>query len=177
MAWTHDRMNWDAIGAIGEIIGAAGVIGTLLYLAIQVRASTAATETENRSAIANGYRAILTLNFDSEIAHAFRVGIHDYPNMTFDGRVKFANLCGHEFLLFQTAFAQYEAGQLDTETYESYLSWLASIIVTPGGSNWWEETRPVYLSRMVKVVDRRIADGGLNDIRKMPQFECPDGDI
>ena len=36
-------MNWDAIGAIGEVVGAAGVIASLLYLAIQVRASTRAS--------------------------------------------------------------------------------------------------------------------------------------
>ena len=30
-------MNWDAIGAIGEIIGAIAVVATLFYLAIQVR--------------------------------------------------------------------------------------------------------------------------------------------
>jgi hypothetical protein len=30
-------MNWDAIGAIGEIIGALAVVTTLLYLSVQVR--------------------------------------------------------------------------------------------------------------------------------------------
>ena len=35
-------MNWEAIGAIGEIIGAAGVIITLLYLASQLRQNTRA---------------------------------------------------------------------------------------------------------------------------------------
>jgi len=29
-------MNWDAVGAIGEILGAIGVIATLLYLAKQI---------------------------------------------------------------------------------------------------------------------------------------------
>ena len=29
-------MNWDAIGAIGEIIGAAAVVATLFYLARQI---------------------------------------------------------------------------------------------------------------------------------------------
>ncbi len=33
-------MNWDAIGAVGEIIGAAAVVVTLAYLALQVRPST-----------------------------------------------------------------------------------------------------------------------------------------
>ena len=32
-------MNWEAIGAIGEILGAAGVIATLAYLAVQMRQS------------------------------------------------------------------------------------------------------------------------------------------
>ena len=33
-------MDWDAIGAIGEIVGAAAVIATLIYLATQVRQSS-----------------------------------------------------------------------------------------------------------------------------------------
>ncbi len=30
-------MNWEAIGAIGEMLGAAGVVLTLGYLAFQIR--------------------------------------------------------------------------------------------------------------------------------------------
>ena len=30
-------MNWDAIGAIGEIVGAAAVVATLVYLSRQVQ--------------------------------------------------------------------------------------------------------------------------------------------
>ena len=33
-------MNWEAIGAVGEVAGAAGVIATLGYLALQIRANT-----------------------------------------------------------------------------------------------------------------------------------------
>ena len=33
-------MNWEAVGAIGEIIGAGGVIVTLVYLAYQIRQNT-----------------------------------------------------------------------------------------------------------------------------------------
>jgi hypothetical protein len=32
-------MNWDAIGAISEIVGALSVVITLIYLAVQVRMS------------------------------------------------------------------------------------------------------------------------------------------
>jgi len=30
-------MNWEAIGAIGELTGAAGVILTLVYLSLQIQ--------------------------------------------------------------------------------------------------------------------------------------------
>ncbi len=36
--------NWDAIGAIGEIIGAVAVVATLLYLASQTRHTRTAVE-------------------------------------------------------------------------------------------------------------------------------------
>jgi len=37
-------MNWDAAGAIGEIVGAIAVVATLLYVARQMRDSRAALE-------------------------------------------------------------------------------------------------------------------------------------
>ncbi len=32
-------MNWDAIGAMGDLLGSVAVFATLIYLAIQVRSS------------------------------------------------------------------------------------------------------------------------------------------
>jgi hypothetical protein len=168
-------MNWDAISAVSEIIGAGGVICTLVYLSIQIRSSTAATETENRAAIANGYREMLTLNLDEDLARAFRNGLWDYPDMPFDSRVKFGNLCGCEALLFQGAFAQYESGQLEQETYDGYLTWFAGIVTTTGGANWWAEMgKTAFNPRMVKEVERRIEIGGLYDIRNTHHFGRPD---
>ena len=38
-------MNWDAIGALGEVLGAIAVIATLLYLAVQTKHARVAVET------------------------------------------------------------------------------------------------------------------------------------
>jgi hypothetical protein len=42
-------MNWDAIGAVGEMIGALAVVVTLVYLALQVRASTKESDANHLS--------------------------------------------------------------------------------------------------------------------------------
>ena len=43
-------MNWDAISAVGEILGAAAVVLSLVYLATQIRQGTSATRTATRDA-------------------------------------------------------------------------------------------------------------------------------
>ena len=39
-------MNWEAIGAIGESLGAIGVIATLIYLAVQIRQNSKTIEAQ-----------------------------------------------------------------------------------------------------------------------------------
>jgi len=45
-------MNWEAIGAIGEIVGAMAVVASLVYLATQIRQSTKVARSATRNAIA-----------------------------------------------------------------------------------------------------------------------------
>ena len=44
-------MNWDAVGAISQIVGAALVGITLIYLAVQLRQNTAALKSSTFLAI------------------------------------------------------------------------------------------------------------------------------
>ena len=56
-------MNWEAIGAIGEIVGAAAVVASLVYLGIQTRANA-------RSLKANAIWNAETIFGDLNMAHA-----------------------------------------------------------------------------------------------------------
>jgi hypothetical protein len=48
-------MNWEAIGAIGEIVGAAAVVVTLIYVAAQVRQNTRSMNDGQELALAQAY--------------------------------------------------------------------------------------------------------------------------
>ena len=51
-------MNWEALGAIGEIVGAVAVIATLGYLAVQIRQNTRSVRAATlQSVLARVYRA------------------------------------------------------------------------------------------------------------------------
>jgi hypothetical protein len=57
-------MNWEAIGAVGEILGAIAVIGTLIYLAVQVRHSKKLLERNEKFAASQVYQARVGFRID-----------------------------------------------------------------------------------------------------------------
>jgi len=58
-------MNWEAISAVGEVVGAIAVVVTLIYLAVQVRRGTSATQAASiQAAAATDHEFLLTLGSD-----------------------------------------------------------------------------------------------------------------
>lgn len=51
-------MNWEAISAIGQFIGAIAVIITIIYLAIQMKQNTAAVATSTYESTMTGFNDI-----------------------------------------------------------------------------------------------------------------------
>ena len=52
-------MNWDAVGAVGELVGAVAVVATLVYLARQVQASNRTSAIESRVSNQRSYSDFL----------------------------------------------------------------------------------------------------------------------
>ncbi len=83
-------VNWDAIGAIGEIAGAAGVIVTLLYLSVQLRQSTKTSRiTAIQSSMENSAQFSEILLADDEVARLFWLGLANPEELDDAGKRKF----------------------------------------------------------------------------------------
>ena len=54
-------MNWDAIGAIAELLGAVGVIASLIYLATQIRQNTRSVRGATYQSLVVGQQALASL--------------------------------------------------------------------------------------------------------------------
>jgi hypothetical protein len=51
-------MSWDGIGAVGELVGALGVIVSLVYLAAQIRQNSQVVRTATRQAVSTSQMEI-----------------------------------------------------------------------------------------------------------------------
>ena len=68
-------MNWDAIGAIAELLGAVGVIASLVYLASQIRQNSKLLRSSAASTTTDSVTRISTLMVqDPEVARIFWEG-------------------------------------------------------------------------------------------------------
>ena len=74
-------MNWDALGAIAEIVGALAVVLTLVYLAFQVRYARTATLDQNRLTRSTAIRDIILATANNDDLRASQMknwGLEQY---------------------------------------------------------------------------------------------------
>jgi hypothetical protein len=71
-------MNWEALGALGEIAGAAAVIVTLVYLSVQIRQNTKASRVAAvQAASENSSRFSELIAADPVLGEVFWRGLRD----------------------------------------------------------------------------------------------------
>ena len=150
-------MSIQDLGALGELIAAIATVGTLVYLAIQIRSNTKSMETASRQSVANEFREFN--KFSLEYGRDWITGLKIYPSMDFEPRQHFATMFHDLLLFFQSVQALYESGSLDEATYFGYRNFIATCISTPGGAEFWEEWRSTYTRGMADSLDQRLAEG------------------
>jgi hypothetical protein len=65
-------MNWTALGAIGELVGGVVVVVTLIYLAVQIRQNTRATQAHATGSVASEMeQVLLAIAQNEELSEAF----------------------------------------------------------------------------------------------------------
>ena len=86
-------MNWDAIGAIGEVFGALAVVVSVVYLATQVRKQTEeARLTASRDLASQLGDAIQTITEDDGFAEIWLKGVRDYEALPEKERIRLSFL-------------------------------------------------------------------------------------
>ena len=69
-------MNWEAFGAIGEVVGAAAVVVTLLFLSFQLRQNTRSLDDSRRANISQLYQFRAQMHMDGMLRKAESSGLN-----------------------------------------------------------------------------------------------------
>jgi len=162
-------MNWEAIGAIGEIIGAIAVVASLIYLSVQIRHNSRQVEQQTSALNAESITA-------TEIAHStFRQSIINNPDVASLWRrahESFNELNADEKMQAGTLFQEFcwtwhntllrfssrdytseETAQL---TDNLITNLLIPVLDKPGAREWWENGQREYPPYFVELVESRL---------------------
>ena len=138
-------MNWDAIGSIAELLGAVGVIASLLYLSAQIRQGTRASRLATSHSLATAARQWSDpMQADAELAWIFQVGTEDPTRLSDRERSRFFYICFSFLRMFEDIHFQYENGALDAELWEGYKTHYGAYCKAPGLQSYWEGRRQIF---------------------------------
>ena len=150
-------MNWEALGAVGEIIGAIAILVTLYYLAKQIKIQHRELERSNnhvRAQLAIEINRTFVENFDplmrdKDFVPIVHKGINDQPLDEIE-RTQFAQYVNRWVALLESLITVERSDVLFSDDYDfDFLfgnSYASRLLDTKVGSLWFEQEAPLLYS-------------------------------
>jgi hypothetical protein len=147
-------MNWEAIGAIGEIVGAITVVATLFYLAVQIRQSTKVSRADMTKDLFLASRsALLELSGNEQLAGIW-AQIRGFEDRDFARRYTFYQSF---FRLYELQFNLSAQGLLDDKIAESYMFVIRMFAATEHFDDYWRIAQSEFHDDFAKYVNEQRA--------------------
>jgi hypothetical protein len=146
-------MNWEAIGAIAEAMGAVGVIATLAYLSIQLRQNTNSVQAASAATHAQAVSSFVSLLAQDEAAGLlWDRGLQNPEALSDAERSRFERLM-HLFLAFLQQSVELDgSGALSEDLRHTTNVNIAWIVGQPGFRAYdavWGAGRPPRLQARI----------------------------
>lgn len=166
-------MNWEAIGAVGEVLAAVGVILTLGYLAVQIRQNTAMMTAQTVQASVDATQRVLLYRAEhAEVRAVLRKARSDEALSPDEFEVVTAYLQA-SFMNFQARLQHNTRGVFDASVNESYERILIDYLEQPYVQRWWAYARALYGDAFREHCDQlieRIEKGERGDLINWKEF-------
>ena len=135
-------MNWEVISAVAEILGATGVIITVIYLAIQIRQNTRFVQGSTEHTLMSQEIEVYALM--ATHADVYQRGCDDLAGLSKAERVVFDNLVYSEMSQVYAGWVQHKRGLIDQGVWQAYEKSTLSSLAEPGFGEAWESGRTTY---------------------------------
>jgi len=151
-------VNWDAIGAVGEILGAAGVLGSLVYLGFQIRENTQSLQAANLQSVLDGARDryFLPMATSGEVSEIFARGLNSFNELDDVEKRRFFYLMLEQYFQMQQVMHLHEQNLIPQVDYDAWLVYTASLTRTPGGAALWPQIEAVITPTIATLINERL---------------------
>lgn len=150
-------MTLEEIFYASQSIASVAVVGSLIYLGLQVRGadrSQRAIMQQGRADRAS--KASLTIA-GAELARVWEKGMTADPTLTREEVTQWLLICRAAFLSGEDSFLQYRAGTLDQAAFDSYCAGVRAYMSRPGFRAAWKLSAAQFGKDFREFVDTQVA--------------------
>jgi hypothetical protein len=131
-------MNWEAIGAVGEVLGAAAVVATLGYLAVQIRQNSRAVKNSAaQSLLSEANESLRVASSHPTTARAVILGQTLFDELSEGEKAQFITWIFAWMRTIEQAYLQYVQGYIDEEIWEGHKAHHMQLVHAPAVKEWW----------------------------------------
>ena len=159
-------MNWEAVGAVGEIVGAGAVVLTLFYLARQMRESAYEARQNQVELRRTRYdalnrelaRTVSEWASNPELAETMLRGHRNPASLTETEVFRFYASLQRFFRNLEALFVYSAEGGIHDWGAEGWRSCLCDYLTFPGACAYWEDRQHFYSGAFQAEVARLMTD-------------------
>ena len=170
-------MNWEALGAIAESVGAIAVFVSLIYVAVQIRQNTKqfsrSVEANQLAAfernVESGNRIRELLILHPDLAQLLLSGFKDYKELKGSEKFRFGMLLRNIFSGLQGGYIRQLSMEHDPLEFEGTARMLDEILLNQGARDWLDDNEPDWRPAFRDLVDARLSAIGQREAAKQQE--------
>ncbi|MGZ5552976.1 MAG: hypothetical protein ACXWHF_04990, partial [Chthoniobacterales bacterium] len=141
--------------AIGQIVGAIGVVVSLIYVATEVRNSARATQLASRRSIAEIFTLLSRqLAEHPDLRELYYRGLHDFESLEGTDLVGFAQVMLQLFRAYEEAYYGHLEGDVDPRLWRGWEAAMRDINGYPGVQAYWRSRSHWYSEEFAKYINQ-----------------------
>ncbi len=146
-------MNWAQIGAVAEMLGAIGVIASLVYLATEIRNQNRQSRLDAMHEISSAFREAIAQLLEGDIVDIFVSALDNFEVLPDAAKVRFIIAMTAIFRAWEEAYIQFDDGNLDARIWKPMTSHYEFIMSTPPAMRVWSMRKQHFDEKFRLYVD------------------------
>jgi hypothetical protein len=146
-------MDWDAIGAIGEIVGAIAVFGSLIFLGIQIKSQNRESRFAAMHEISEAFRDSISQSVDPAIAQILVKAGQGFDSISDSEKLVVTGFVQRLMRVWEESFHQHQQGRLPDRIWDVMVSQYAMLMDSSTIVRVWNARKAYYDPAFQEFVD------------------------
>jgi hypothetical protein len=150
-------MNWEMISAVGQMLGAVGVIISIVYLAAQIRNQNKESQRAAMNVLTTHWSDLnRTLVESPDLAALWIRALQSFDELDGTSKLRFGAHLGRFLRFADNLYLAVLDGTLDKRLWRGYERTLADTWRTQDSKGWWATRKHWHTDEFFALIDRHI---------------------